>query len=332
MQTHLFQRYSQKENVDTANAMFLLARLKAYSSKKFYNVMQEILGLSNNFETMITMQTRGKKSIPDAVIFQDSFKILIETKRGDCFSEKQLKNHLEIFEDSNESYKALIALSNKSAGEAFDKDMEEYSKTKGVIYKHLSFEGLCDIVSQEIDEVKDTEFWEIIEDYRNYCFEDGLIDQEWKWLNVRSCVGTKDINLRLNLYYCALTAGPVKGYRYLGLYDDKRVVAIGQISHKIKAGFNDKGEFVFLETHGKMTEDIERRIFEVIEEVGKKEQYYVLVDEFYPTDFIKKSKRGLFGAKAFDLTQFLDKDVLDKNNKNPGAMIIAEKLKGKIWE
>ena len=78
---HYFQRYHAKENVATANTMLLLSRLYAYSSDKFFAFRKSEF-FDNEFEPEITfkLQEKSEKSIPDASITQESFKVVVETK------------------------------------------------------------------------------------------------------------------------------------------------------------------------------------------------------------------------------------------------------------
>ena len=90
MKIHYFQRYHEKENVATANTMLLLSRVYAYSPNKFFRLLKsELLDpdcILDSFEPEMTfeLQAKSEASIPDAVISQNSFKIVVETKRG-CF-------------------------------------------------------------------------------------------------------------------------------------------------------------------------------------------------------------------------------------------------------
>lgn len=62
MKIHYFQRYTQKENVATANTMLLLSRLYKESVSKFFNFLQTLLSLNeNNFEVNFTLQEHNKK-------------------------------------------------------------------------------------------------------------------------------------------------------------------------------------------------------------------------------------------------------------------------------
>lgn len=86
MKIHYFQRYHQKENVETANTMLLFNRLYTYSPNKFYSFLKTFLPDNAEVEMGIDLQKKSKNSVPDAVISQPSFKIVIETKLNGAFS------------------------------------------------------------------------------------------------------------------------------------------------------------------------------------------------------------------------------------------------------
>ena len=54
------------------------------------------------------MQVAGDDSVPDAVISQKSFKIVVETKLYNQFDKRQLVNHLKEF--GSEDIKVLLTL------------------------------------------------------------------------------------------------------------------------------------------------------------------------------------------------------------------------------
>ena len=80
MQIHYFQRYHSKENVDTSNTMLMLSRLYNYNADKFFSMLNSlILGEDESPEITFDLQVAGDESVPDAVISQKSFKIVVET-------------------------------------------------------------------------------------------------------------------------------------------------------------------------------------------------------------------------------------------------------------
>lgn len=96
MQIHYFQRYHSKENVDTSNTMLMLSRLYNYNADKFFAMLNAlILGQDETPEITFDLQVVGDESVPDAIISQKSFKIVVETKLHNQFQQNQLESNPE---------------------------------------------------------------------------------------------------------------------------------------------------------------------------------------------------------------------------------------------
>ena len=185
MKIHYFQRYHEKENVATANTMLLLSRLYAYSSDKFFRFLKsEYFSDSFNPEIVFTLQEKSVDSIPDATITQESFKIVVETKMTDWFYDDQLLRHLNSFND--EKYKVMITLapvlmeSGKKA--AFEEKLKQYNVSQRYPVTHINttFEELANAVRMVLDD-RDYDMQDVLADYLNYCYTDGLIPVSDAW-------------------------------------------------------------------------------------------------------------------------------------------------------
>ena len=97
-----FQRYSQRENWITNNTLLLLSRLQEYNPNKFQLVLNELFTehqVNLSIGVSFFQQRKGDKSVIDGLMFQQGFKVAIETKRHDNFTVNQLRNHLELVRD-----------------------------------------------------------------------------------------------------------------------------------------------------------------------------------------------------------------------------------------
>ena len=335
MKIHYFQRYHQKENVATANTMLLLSRLYSYSPTKFYTFLQAFVESDFELEPIFRIQERSKASVPDATITQEGFKIVVETKMWDWFDKEQLKNHLESF--GNESTKILITLSSelmdKKKYEEIQQDLEKYNKENktNIIHINTTFILLAEAIEAVIEE-RDYEMHEILEDYREYCYNDGLIayDDSWKILRMRPAGTTIKFNSANNVNYDRAERGFCP-HDYVGLYTQKSLRYIGKVCARITAV--DEGNGLEYEVEfGELTEDRKKTIDKAIED-GKSYGYnlkdykhrYFFVEKFYETDFRKISKGGSMGARIFDLTEIL------KTNELPDVKTIAELLRDETW-
>ena len=231
MKIHYFQRYHEKENVATANTMLLLSRLYSYSSNKFFRFLKsEYFAGSFEPELVFTLQEKSLESIPDATITQEGFKIVVETKLTDWFYSDQLMRHLKSFGDEKNKVMITLASEPMSAEKLvdFEKQLKEYneSQTYPVIHINTTFEMMANAIRDVIDD-RDYEMQDVLDDYLNYCYKDGLIpvSDSWKYLRMQLAGTTLDFNVNNNVYYDKAERG-FRAHDYLGLYKQKSVRAI----------------------------------------------------------------------------------------------------------
>lgn len=340
MKIHYFPRYHTKENAVTANSMLLLNNFYKYSTGKFFSMLQNfLLEDEESPEIAINMQVAGKESTPDAVITQKSFKIVIETKVGTPFTSKQLTNHLKQF--LNEDSKVLLTLAvepmNKTIKDNFDKKLEDYNNEykKQLItpikHKNITFAQLVGAIEEYIDE-KDFDMVEILDDFKQYCLEENLVSNRHTWMRAVTAGTTMKDNIEFKLYYDRACKN-YSAQGYIGLYSNKAVHAIGKVE-KIAIAYYESGKFKCVsEGDYQITNDEKERIKQAID---KSQNYsydlmlephrFFLVDEFYPTNFIKNSKNGIQKSKLFNLCEMLKTSTL------PETKDIANALQDKCWE
>lgn len=336
MKIHYFQRYHEKENVATANTMLLLSRLYSYSSDKFFRFLKsEFFSDSFEPEIVFTLQEKSVKSIPDATITQEGFKIVVETKLSDWFYSDQLIRHLQSFGD--EKYKVMITLAPEPMAEdklaVFETQLKEYNNTQKhpVIHINTTFENLANAIQETIDD-RDYDMQEVLDDYLNYCYNDGLItvSDAWKFMRMQLAGTTFDFNIRESVYYDNAERG-FRAHDYLGLYKNKSVRAVGKVVARITAIETAKGVKYNAE-YGDLTDE-RKEIIRLAMEDGDSHGYdlrtiehrYFFVDCFYETDFKKITPKAPMGTRIFDLSVLLGMTEL------PNTEGIAVLLKEKSW-
>lgn len=336
MKIHYFQRYHEKENVATANTMLLLSRLYSYSSDKFYRFLKsEYFADSFEPELVFALQEKSVDSIPDATITQEGFKIVVETKLTDWFCSDQLMRHLKSFGD--EKNKVMITLASELMSEEklvdFENQLKEYNATQTypVIHINTTFEMMANAIREVIDD-RDYEMQDVLEDYLNYCYKDGLIpvSDSWKYLRMQLAGTTIDFNISNNIYYDNAERG-FRAHDYLGLYKQKSVRAIGKICARITAIETESG-IKYTPEFGELTDERKVLIQKAMADGDSHgydlrtiEHRYFFVENFYETDFKKISSGGSMGTRIFDLSYLLETDEL------PDVEQIAEMLKNKSW-
>lgn len=92
----LFPRYTTGENVITNNTLLLLQRVYAHSQVRFRELMLSLWESGHetpDFGLRFAQQIRGKSTVPDGVLTQESVKVVVETKRGKDFDIQQVRGH-----------------------------------------------------------------------------------------------------------------------------------------------------------------------------------------------------------------------------------------------
>ena len=340
MQIHYFQRYHSKENVDTSNTMLMLSRLYNYNADKFFSMLNTlILGEDESPEISFDLQVAGDESVPDAVISQKSFKIVVETKLYNQFNKKQLMNHLKQF--GTEDIKVLLTLDPKPMKDQLhkelDKDIKKYNTDNineivhPIKHVNLTFEQLVDAMEDIVDD-RDTEIISVLDDFKNYCFDEKLILDSYKWMRAIVAGTTFQDNMDLNLFYDR-ESRKYSDHGYIGLYKNKSIRAIGKLQKTILAMEVD-GQMKYTSENGEsVTQDEIKRINEAIQR-AKEYGYnlktichrYFMVNKFYPIDFRKSSKNPIQKSKFFNLAEMFGYDMMPDTKK------IAADLNGKTWE
>lgn len=338
MKLHYFQRYHEKENVATANTMLLLSRLYSMSPDKFFRFLKSEFFSDSDFEPEIlfNLQEKSVNSVPDATITQNGFKIVVETKMSDWFYEKQLVNHLNSFKD--EKYKVLITLApvlmDENKKNQINEKIELYNKEKDsipVIHINTTFELLSNAIREVIDE-RDYEMQNILDDYIEYCYHDGLIqlDSSKYTMRMKLAGTTFNFNLKNDMYYDNAEHS-FRPHNYLALYTNKSIRAVGKICAIITAVETENGMEYYAKC-GELTDERKNKILSSIEDglrygynLKEAEHNYFFVEKFYETDYKKITPYAPMGQKYFNLSEIIETDEMPETSK------IAELLFNKTW-
>ncbi len=224
-------------------------------------------------------------------------------------------------------------LMNEDKKADFEKQLQEYNATlmHPIIHINTTFEYLANAVQEAIDD-RDYEMQEVLDDYLNYCYTDGLItiSDSWKFLRMQLAGTTFEFNIKENVYYDNADRG-FRAHDYLGLYKNKSVRAIGKVCARITA-VEKEGIIQFNSEFGELNEERKQKIMDSIidgdshgYDLRTIEHRYFFVEQFYETDFKKITPRAPMGTRIFDLTQILDDENI------PEVQKLSEILKDKSW-
>jgi len=290
---------------------------------------------SFNPEIIFTLQEKSVDSIPDATITQESFKIVVETKMSDWFYEDQLLRHLNSFSD--EKYKVMITLAPELMEEGkkaeFEEKLKAYNEkqTHPVIHINTTFEDMANAISDILDD-RDYEMQDVLSDYLNYCYTDGLIpvSDSWKYLRMQLAGTTLDFNVSAGVYYDNAERG-FRAHDFLGLYKNKSVRAVGKVIARITAVETEDG-VKYNPEFGDLTDERKETIAKAMADgdshgydLRSIEHRYFFVDKFYETDFKKITPRAPMGTRIFDLTQVLGTEDIPETEE------LARRLAEETW-
>lgn len=335
-EVYYFQRYHSKENAHSSNALLLLKRLYYYSPKLFYRVISKWIDVEEDtFLPNFLTQTKAIKSVPDFCIKQNGFKIIVEAKeKYNQFTENQMRNHIESLIHDNIKTHIMIALAPKFSEN--DNRIFDLVKKEDIKLISLTYIDLYNDIKEVCDLYHDSEMLEILEEYEDYCNEEGLIDYSDSTIMVRLAGSTMNCNINPDIFlYYDNAEHKYEGFRYIGLYSNKKVQYIGEVKKVIRAYENESGvpEYEGLIPHKyEVTYQDKTRINKAMQ--NQKELYdnthtphcYFLVEKFIPVEnFYKNSSMALYGKKKFYLQQFglPPKSSVEK---------IADAMKNKTWE
>lgn len=330
---HYFPRYSQKENMVTNNTLLLFSRLYNNNAEKFKRFINTLLEKSNvELDTTVkfSQQEKTKESVPDGVIQQESFKIIIETKLYGQQNLEQVERHINAFEDQDK--KIFLWVNTEPINDEYKRKIVERLDPLNIKFASTTFKEICRCFNEVLNEY-DFEMKELIQDFETFCFESGLIDNADTKMRVVLSGTSYEQNMMYGMYYAPSDRGYQK-HKYLGLYKDKAVRGIGEVISIADISFDWNSHELTIENillgeiKNEQKESVKKVIIEAKKEFGfdiSQGHRFFFVERFYETNYIKPTKGGLMGQKYFDLTD------IDGFSKEMSTEQIAELLRGKEW-
>lgn len=338
---HYFPRYSQKENMVTNNTLLLFTQLYNDSPEKFRMFINTLLEESGiELDTMVRFKQQEKASggrVPDGFIEQESFKVVIETKLYGQEHIEQVKGHWEAFD--NEDKQIFLWVNKEPITSTYRQliigELNKYNDQSNseIGFASTTFSEICTSFRAILHDY-DLEMMALIEDYEAFCTESGLIDNTDSKIRVVLTGRTIEQNLEYDLYYHPSERG-YQNSKYIGLYKDKAVRAIGEVTCIADVRFHQDNEMVEVVAviQGKLTEDMKKAIKKVTIEAKEnygypadEERRFFFVDKYYITKYMKPTKGGLMG------TRYIYLEEIEGYDKGMTAYEIAKMLNDKEWD
>lgn len=327
----IFQKYTARENIHSSSALLLIRELYKYNMTYFYDFISKITDDDkdgeNDFLPHFRTQIKIEKgdTVPDFAISQEGFTIYAEAKESDnIFTDRQIEGHLKTL-NNEKGNKILLLLSPIENGETY-----KHNKYQNITIKPITYEEICKDMEDVLDKSRDYEFCQLLEEFKEYCFEQNLIDCAYKTMKVRAVGNTFEFNKKYDIYFDDEGTN-IKGFNYIGLYNNKFIVLVGKISKIVIAKLKN-GELDIKSSTKNLSEEEKTKLSNAINDkysfYNLKDDYYTffMVEKFVDTKCEKKSSRGLYGSKIMSF------DTMMKGfNKNMAIKEIAEKIKDYEW-
>ncbi len=337
---HYFPRYSQKENMVTNNTLLLFSRLYNNSPEKFRRFLDTIFednGIQIDTTITFKQQEKYKKSIPDGIIEQESFKVIIETKLYSQQNLNQIESHWQAFD--KEDKQIFLWLDKEPITDSYRKDINDslikFNTENGtnIDFVSTTFKKICSSFNDILEDY-DLEMRNLIDDYESFCEESDLIDNISSKIRVVLAGKTFYDNCTSNIYYHPSERGYRKT-KYIGLYKNKAVRAIGELICSVDASYNEGTDTINLIStqYGKISNDMINSLKKVIREAKEKYGYniseghrFFFVDQFINTGYNKISKGGIMG------TRYINLEDIEEYNESITIDIIADLLRSNQWD
>ncbi len=324
---HYFQRYSSPENTVTNNTLQLLSRIYSYSTAQAAKLLTEITEEPIEIGIEISQQPRSDLSVPDGLVVQRSFKLVIEAKVESPVVQDQLMRHAAQF--TNESQKILLLLTKQELSEQEQSKIRSQIENRypDVIFKAVTFQSVCKAI-QGLFKEHEYEINEIVDDYVEYCNDTGLFDQSSHLMRIVPCGKSLNINTRYGVYFHPSDRGYTR-HSFVGIYANKSVQAMWEIDAVFDVELAE-GQLSKTLVQGEDTDRYDENIISIIDAAKRECGYEVASGHRFfcgmphHTDFKKVSPGGIQGARFVNL--------LDLLGEIDDIATVAQQLREKTWE
>lgn len=332
-----FQRYTQRENLVTNNTLLLMRYFYQASPAKLSQVLSKLAGDDLSVGLMFEQQVTGTHSVPDGVISQLPLEIYFETKREGQLYKSQLENHIESISSKHASKTEkltpiLFGLTKKPIANELFECIQRKAKSKNILFKSITYEQILRFL-REVCEDHESMLHEILSDYESYLISEDLI-QIGQIMTVFPCGVSIEENIEHRLYFEPDDRPSRADSDFAGFYLAQSVGYIGSIK-SVVVGTAAPPDFNCVKTEkGNLSQEERERIIGAIRDcsyypgLGEESIRYYLLDEIFPTDFVKATPGGMRKRRDFYLYRWLNYENCQVYDANE----VAEQLANEKWE
>ncbi len=308
-----FQRFSQKENHITNNTLLVMRYFYQSSPLKFGAILSTLI--EENFEVGLIFQQQVKQSasVPDALIAQKPLALYFETKRGGDLDISQIERHIESIANikAHETTNILFGLTSSPISVDITMDLQQKAKSKGIIFAPITYADIVSALREECLQHEET-LKDILNDYEDYLVSENLL-QLGDVMTVFPCGISLEENIRFQLYFEPAERPARHRSKFIGLYKHKCVRYLAAIHTIITGQTTSDGGFKInkIEKGQRSDEDINRiegaiKACDYFPDFAMAEHRFYLFDALCETEINKTSRGGIWGARVFNLTDWLE--------------------------
>ena len=326
----LFPRYSSKEN-RTTNYTLLVLRLLYEESPKLYQGFLDVLLGESAPETLpvFTQQVKTPHGVPDGVIEQQSYKVYVETKTGEWFTDDQLDRHLDALKATTGDRKFLLALSPFEHGgaRALAAAFEHKALGARVTFAARSFRDVLDALPRV---ETGSHLGRVVEEFESYLASANLLGSWQTQLDVVNVATWPEHVSRHRVYTCPATGA---GYahrpcRFISAYHHKVVSHVAEIRGVVRLATDGTAELQWSDESRPAEALVASARERSAHAWGEPRDYDLLafvLDTPVPTHFEKDSSGGMRGSR-----QYFDLSKLPPGSCD-SATSLARALNGLRW-
>ena len=322
-----FQQFSQREDHTTNNILLALLHFHRQRPNDFGRFVSELVGeeivIGPVFGQQVSDTQAGSRL--DGLIEQRPFVIGIETKLGDVFDDEQMARHADaVGRREGNGGPAIILGLRRTRSRA----LSVAEPRRGVRIVDLTFTELVDMLERYRSQSDET-YDDLLTDLRETLSAGGLLTGT-EIVLVPSGQSLAENMARRLYYHPAHYPRLDRRARFIGLYHEKQVRAVGRITSVVtmeKSGDAeaDPGWAEPTPDRWEAIRDVAERSDSYGSLVARGSHRFYLVDEFAETDMRKASAGGVFGRRYLDVTTY-------GANGGETAAALAAVLQGRRFE
>jgi len=330
-----FQRYAQRENHVTNNTLLVMRHLYQSGPGKLEQVLHDLLDDDKiTLGPTFRQQIKEERSVPDALIGQEAFRLYFETKLSQALDLNQLMRHIDSIAAKSvvgEAQTILIGLSTSEMRANDAETVAAYGRRVGVVFRSVSFGNVARAVSDACADYEPA-LKAVVLDYIDFLESERLLYASEDRMLVAPCGTSYAENEQFGVYYDGADRPSRAPCRFFGVYMDKRISLVGEIKAVLVCGY-DAGKIEVQTTErGHADDDMLGRIKGIIEATGyydlkKVPHRYFVMERFEPTDLRKVSKGPIRGAQYLQLSPIIGK----RDFRAMGARELAIALRGQSF-